>query len=368
MPDAKPVTIPLLNPNEPEALLACLHITEGQKIKKGELLCSLETTKSTSEVIAEIGGYIVGLSFKEGQTVQAGDILCYLASSAKWQPPKPKAASKSTSSDNIPAGLRITQPALNLAQADGLDLTSLPIGPLVTESMLSAILADAATSIANLNVPVEPHDPKAILVYGGSGHGKSVIDLLRAIGSYEIHSIIDDGMSTDQKVMGVPVVGGHDELTEIHTQKIRLAANAVGGIGDIMSRVRVFNRLASAGFFCPPLIHPSAMVEPTARLAAGVQVFPHAYVGSDASIGFGCIINTGAIISHDCIVGDYSNIAPGAILAGAVQVGEAALIGMGVTINLNTTIGPRARIGNSATVKSDVPAGGVVRAGAVWPE
>lgn len=368
MPDAKPVAIPLLNPNEPEALLAGLHITEGQKVKKGELLCSLETTKSTSEVIAEIGGYIVGLSFKEGQTVQAGDILCYLASSAKWQPPKPKAASISASSDNIPAGLRITQPALNLAQADGLDLTRLPIGPLVTESMLSAILADAATSIANLSEPVEPHDPKAILVYGGSGHGKSVIDLLRAIGSYDIHGIIDEGMSTDQKVMGVRVVGGYDELTEIHAQEIRLTANAIGGIGDIMSRVHVFNRLASAGFFCPPLIHPTALVEPTAKLAAGVQVFPHAYVGSDASIGFGCIINTGAIISHDCIVGDYSNIAPGAILAGAVQVGEAALIGMGVTINLNTTIGPRAHIGNSATVKSDVPAGGVVRAGAVWPE
>jgi sugar O-acyltransferase (sialic acid O-acetyltransferase NeuD family) len=368
MPDAKPVAIPLLNPNEPEALLADLHVAEGQKVNKGDLLCSLETTKSTSEVVAESGGYIVGLNFEEGQTVQAGDILCYLASSANWQPPKPKAASKSTSPDNVPAGLRITQPALNLAQAGSLDLASLPIGPLFTESMLRAFLADGETLIANLTEPVKPYNPNTILVYGGSGHGKSVIDLLRSIGGYEIHGIIDDGMTSDDSVMSLPVLGGSDALTELHTQEIRLAANAVGGIGDIMSRVRVFNRLASAGFYCPAMVHPTALVEPSATLAAGVQVFPHAYVGSDASVGFGCIINTGAIISHDCAVENYSNIAPGAILAGAVQVGEAALIGMGVTINLNTTIGPRARIGNGATVKSDVHEGGVVRAGAIWPE
>jgi acetyltransferase-like isoleucine patch superfamily enzyme len=30
-------------------------------------------------------------------------------------------------------------------------------------------------------------------------------------------------------------------------------------------------------------------------------------------------------------------------------------------------IGDRARIGNGATVKQDVPAGGIVHAGAVWP-
>ena len=368
MPDAHPVIIPLLNPNEPEALLAGLHVKEGQKVNEGDLLCSLETTKSTSELAAESDGYIVSLNFKEGESARAGDILCYLAQSADWLPPKPKTVSKSAELDEIPAGLRITQPALKLAQAANLDLSTLPIGPLVTEKMLKKILSEGTSLIANLTEPQEPYDPKAILVYGGSGHGKSVIDLLRAIGGYEMHGVIDDGIKTGKQVMEVAVLGGADQLTELHADKIRLAANAVGGIGDIMSRVRIFNRLAEAGYFCPPLVHPTALVESSATLSPGVQVFPHAYVGSDSSIGFGCIVNTGAILSHDCTVEDYANIAPGAVLAGTVQIGEAALIGMGVTINLNTAIGSRARIGNSAVVKADVPAGGVVRAGAVWPK
>jgi acetyltransferase-like isoleucine patch superfamily enzyme len=40
---------------------------------------------------------------------------------------------------------------------------------------------------------------------------------------------------------------------------------------------------------------------------------------------------------------------------------------MSVTVNLSVTVGDGARIGNSAVVKADVPAGHVVRAGAIWP-
>jgi acetyltransferase-like isoleucine patch superfamily enzyme len=50
-----------------------------------------------------------------------------------------------------------------------------------------------------------------------------------------------------------------------------------------------------------------------------------------------------------------------------VTVGEGVQIGLGVTVNLNVTIGDKARIGNSAVIKADVPSGGVVYAGQVWP-
>ncbi len=55
MTDAIQLLIPLLNPNETEALLAALHVSEGQAIKPGDLLYTLETTKSTAEVTATMG-------------------------------------------------------------------------------------------------------------------------------------------------------------------------------------------------------------------------------------------------------------------------------------------------------------------------
>lgn len=365
----KPVTIPLLNPNEPEALLAALHVQEGQHVEAGDVLCTLETTKSASELAAEQAGYVVGLRGEQGQSLQAGELLCYLAEEAGWKPSEaqetPDAVQQPPSAE-LPAGLRITQPALALARQLGLELGQLPVNRLVTESMVRNLQVQPAG--LDLAPPASGFDAQTIVVYGGGGHGKTLIDLLRRLGTYQIAGVIDDGIPAGTSIMGLSVLGGAEALTEQLGRGVRLAVNAVGGIGNLAVRVRVFHRLAEAGFVCPAVIHPSAVVEASARLAAGVQVFALAYVGSEAQVGYGGIINTGAIVSHDCILGDYVNISPGAILAGEVQVGSGALVGMGATVNLQVKIGAGARIGNGATVKSDVPEKGIVRAGAIWPE
>ena len=238
-----------------------------------------------------------------------------------------------------------------------INLTSLPLGTLITE-----------TYINNLSRPLDiKTDPSTLIIYGGGGHAKSLIDLIRAEGKYKIAGILDDGVAAGTSVMGVPVLGSGELLPQLRQKGIDKAVNAVGGIGSITPRLAVYEKLKAAGFSFPTVIHPRAFIEPGAKVGEGAQVFFNAYVGSEVEIGFGCIINTGAILSHDCILGDYVNISPGAILAGAVTVKERSLVGMGVTINLHVTIGAGARVGNSAVVKADVPDNAVVHAGSVWP-
>ena len=365
MTEASPILIPLLNPNEPGALLADLCVTSGQHVQKGEKLCILETTKSTSELGAEMEGYVVGLAFHTGQTVQAGEILGYLADSPDWSPLQ-EAVSNQTAASSTPLGIRISQPALRLAQQYDLEVTQLPGDVFITEKIVQDLI-DASLKPEVL-LQTDGYNPNAIIVYGAGGHGKALIDLIRAEGTYPILGIIDDNIPAGTSVMGVPVLGGHNSLKRLAEQGVHLAANAVGGIGDIQSRIKVFERLEQVGFSCPSLVHPAAFVEPSAVLAYGVQVMPFAYVGSESHVGFGVIVNTGAIVSHDCTLGDYANLSPGAILAGEVNVGSAVLIGMGVTVNLRVKVGDRARIGNGATVKGDVPVGSIVHAGSIWPD
>jgi sugar O-acyltransferase (sialic acid O-acetyltransferase NeuD family) len=368
-----PVLIPLLNPNEPEAVLAGLHVREGQWIEPGDILCTLETTKSAAEVQAEAQGYILGLQAEPGQTLTAGETLCYLSDSPDAEIPievsrSAKAADPqgSTSMDH-PVGLRITQPALALANQIGIDLTSLPVGPLITEKALRELQNASQTRQAASKAEFSPTD---LVIYGAGGHGKSLVDLIRSMGTYRIIGFIDDGLAAQLNpppVMGLPVLGSSEALETLYQQGVRLAVNAVGGIGSLGVRIKVFERLRQAGFACPNVIHPRAVIEPSASLEGGGQIFALAYVGSEAKLGYGAIINTGAIISHECSLGNYVNISPGAILAGQVTVGDDALIGMGVTVNLQVKIGAGARIGNGAVVKADVPENGIVRAGSTWP-
>jgi len=366
MKDATPIIIPLINPNEPGALLASLHFASGQPVKKGDSLCTLETTKSTLELSAERDGFLVGLASEVGQTLQAGEVLAYLADTPDWTPPPVN--KKAEEATLVPGmdGLRISQAAMALAQKHNLDLSHFSREIFITEKMVQQMVVQSKQ--VETQLPTMAVEPNSIIVYGGGGHGKALIDLIRTLGTFSILGVIDDSLPAGTNLMGEAVLGGSNSLAGLHDRGLQFAANAVGGIGNISSRVAVFERLQQAGFTCPALVHPTAYIEPSAVLAEGIQVMPHAYVGSEARLGFGTIVNTGAIVSHDCLLDRFVNLSPGAILAGEVNVGEAALVGMGVTVNLSVNIGARARIGNGATIKQDVPAGGVVRAGSVWPQ
>lgn len=210
-------------------------------------------------------------------------------------------------------------------------------------------------------------EASALVIYGGGGHSKTIIDLVRAARSFRLVGIIDDNLLTGMSILGLPVLGGADRLPVLFAEGVHLAVNAVGGIGNVAVRISVFDTIAQAGFTCPTLVHPSAWVEPSAHLDEGVQILAKSYVSSDARIGFGSVINAGVVVSHDCVLGRIVNLSPGAMLAGGVVLEDYVQVGMAATINLNIHIGQGARIGNGATVKSDVPSGQVVRAGTIWP-
>src|SRR5512135_3032862 len=124
MTEPTPIIVPLINPNEPGARLVALFVSPGQHVERGDKLCTLETTKSTVELSAETSGYVVGLTFMVGQGVQAGEILAYLSASPDWTPPIQPVRTGEQKSSHIPH-LRISQPALLLAQQHNLDLSDL---------------------------------------------------------------------------------------------------------------------------------------------------------------------------------------------------------------------------------------------------
>ena len=367
MTDLTPIKIPLINPNEPEALLAAIEVEEGQALAEGTTIALVETTKSTAEIKAEKHGYLVGLHYETGETIRAGDVLAYIGDSPGAKdpnlPPWAKEDVLEKEGHTGMQGLKITEPARELAAARGVDLSTLPRDRIITREMVEKMILPKKP----LGPEQVPEGEKRLVVYGAGGHGRSVVALLRELGYFDIIGYVDDGYPIGDQVFGLEVLGGADHLATLAQNGVRMAINAVGGIGDLQVRLSVFDYLHKAGFFNPTVIHPTAFLEKSSHLDHGVQVFPFAYVGTEVQVGYGCIINTGAIVSHNCVLESYVNLSPGATLAGGVIVGEGALIGMQATVNLNVRVGQRVRIGNGATVKEDVPDGGVVPAGSIWP-
>lgn len=88
---------------------------------------------------------------------------------------------------------------------------------------------------------------RKIIIYGGGGHAKTVIDILRSLDTWQIAGIVDDGIEPGTVISGIPVIGNGSVLESLK-EGIHSVVNTVGGIGDYKIRWNVFERLIAAGY------------------------------------------------------------------------------------------------------------------------
>jgi sugar O-acyltransferase (sialic acid O-acetyltransferase NeuD family) len=191
-----------------------------------------------------------------------------------------------------------------------------------------------------------------ILIYGASGHGKVIIDIVEREGRYKIVGLIDDNPSVQgQDFCGYPVLGGFNLLEEGAFRDCRL----VLAVGDNLARKSLWERIRPLGYRLASAIHPSAQIGRDVSLGLGTVVMAATAINSGSRIGENAIINTGATVDHDCVIEDYVHISPGAHLAGNVHVGELSHIGIGVSVIQGIRIGRGVIIGAGAVVIEDIP-------------
>lgn len=198
---------------------------------------------------------------------------------------------------------------------------------------------------------------KKLLLIGGGGHCKSVIDVLNAINDYDEISIIDIKEKFGDKVLGRSVVGNDDDLQKFYSQGYKFAFITVGGIGASKLRKNLYNKVKCIGFSQISIIDPSAVVSEYARIGQNVFVGKKAVINAEAIIGDSAIINTASIIEHECVIGSFAHIAPGAVLCGQVTIGEETHIGANSVVKEGIIIGSKSVIGMGSVVVRDVGSG-----------
>lgn len=82
-----------------------------------------------------------------------------------------------------------------------------------------------------------------------------------------------------------------------------------------------------------PGIHPTAVVDKSAKIGAGVHIGPHSVVGADAELGDNVVISAG------CCVGARTSIGAGSRLYPNVTVRERCLIGRNAILHPGVVIG-----------------------------
>lgn len=182
-----------------------------------------------------------------------------------------------------------------------------------------------------------------MILFGASGHGKVIIDIL------ELNGVDDIVIWDDNSV--IPVWGyatKKPDIAQLSDEPIIIS------IGSNDSRKKVIERLpAEANYIVA--IHPQAILARTVNVDNGTVIMAGVVINPDTNIGKHCIINTNASVDHDCKIGNYVHISPNVALCGNVTVGEGTHIGAGSVVIPGKKIGKWCAIGAGTVVIDDVP-------------
>lgn len=189
-----------------------------------------------------------------------------------------------------------------------------------------------------------------VVIIGGGGHAKVVIESLRAAG--DTVAAIVDADPTPRAVLGVPVVGDDLALAGLKGQGL---SKLFVAIGDNRLREKLGRKAREQGFALVNAVHPSAVISPSVQIGEGVAVMAGVAINADSRIGDLAIVNTGAVVDHDCILSAACHVGPASALAGAVSVGARAFLGVGVRAIPGVRIGADTIVGAAGVVVRDLP-------------
>lgn len=144
---------------------------------------------------------------------------------------------------------------------------------------------------------------KSLLILGAGGFGQMVKETALALG-YEKVLFLDDA-AKDEDVVGMccDYVLKHSEYP-----------TAVAAFGNNKTRLFWTEKLLEEGYEVPVIVHPSAIVSPSAVLEPGCFVMQRAVVNTHTRIGKAALVNSGAVVDHDSVVGAGAHIGLGSVV------------------------------------------------------
>ena len=192
---------------------------------------------------------------------------------------------------------------------------------------------------------------KNLILIGGGGHCKSVIDVVESAG-YTILGILDTAENVGNKVLNYNIIGKDDDIP--HYVDKALFIITVGQIKDPSLRVKLHQKVINCGGQFATVIASTAHVSKYSSIGEGTVIMHQAVVNADAKVGIGCIINTFANIEHDAVVADFCHISTGAMVNGNCTVGKGTFLGSQAVMVNGVSIAEGCIIAAGAVVRKNI--------------
>jgi len=200
-----------------------------------------------------------------------------------------------------------------------------------------------------------PGKENRIVILGAGGHGRGILEILRADSERadlpcSVLGFLDDRDELQAGTCGgLPILGRVGEARRWANEGVRFLV----GVGDPLVRRRVVR--ATEGLRFATAVHPSATLYGDVTVGEGAVIAAGVVVAAATLIGAHALLNLNATVGHDCHLDAFATVAPGSNLGGFVRLGEASFVGLNATVVPGRTIGREARLGPGSVLLEDLP-------------
>lgn len=197
---------------------------------------------------------------------------------------------------------------------------------------------------------------KHLILIGGGGHCKSVIDVAESVG-YNILGILDTPENVGKDVLAYKVIGVDDDIPQyVDNSEFMIT---VGFIKNPSIRIKLFNKVKEAGGKLATIIASTAYVSKYATIGEGTIVMHHAFVNAGAQIGDNVILNTFTNIEHDVVIGNQCHISTGTMVNGDCKIGQNVFVGSRSVLANGIEVGDGIIIGAGSVVCKSITLKGI---------
>lgn len=359
------LVVPTINVNDDKVTLGSIEKENLEIIKKGDTLCSFETSKATEDYHSEFEGYVVWLAGAYDE-INVGKEFCIIFDTKEEA--EAKLNNKESVKNVLPADFKASKKAIEYAESIGFDITLIKKDGMVkTEDIDAYISANSKLNKEeNINADVNfivDKTPKRVAIIGGGRGAMQVLDLIFHVEEFVAVLVYEKNKDmVGTNIYGVPVV--FDESIEAIAKAYKsgqfdYVVNGIGG--STMLRKKYFDELTSLGVPYCNLIHPSCIIGQNVKMGSGNILLPLCHLGPEAEIGNDCFFTAKTSIEHHNVVGSHCTFGPGVMTSGSVSIGNCVKFGAGIFIEPLVKIGSNCLIASGTILTNHVPENSIVR-------
>ena len=203
-----------------------------------------------------------------------------------------------------------------------------------------------------------PADCQRIVIVGAGGFGREVLQWARE--AWPDHASLVGGFLSDDPGRLTGFLTDVGILSAVRDYRPAAGDYLLLAIGVPYARRQVAESLLAKQARFLTLVHPRALVAPTALIGEGSIVCPFAIVSDAAVLGSFVLANYNASLGHDSAAGEYAVLSPYATLGGGARIDDEVFLGLHASVGPGISIGARSKVSANSCALASAPSDSLV--------